>query len=94
MARDLLKCCGAYCSCLLIVGIGFFAILIGLIHSDNVFLLREKSEREEKISALVTAIIINAVCLVGCVACTVYVRMTDKGEPVDDDEGIELGKTN
>ena len=94
MARDLLKCCGMYCSCLLVVGIGFFAILISLIHHENVFLLRERSEKEEKIDALVTAIIINAVCLVGCIGCTVYVKMTDKGEPVDEEEGIELAKTH
>ena len=93
MSRDLMKCCGMYCSCLLVVGIGFFLILIGLIHNENVFLLREKSEKDEKIDALVTAIIMNAVCLVGCIACTCYVRMTDKGEPVDDDE-IELAKTH
>ena len=93
MANDFLKCCGMYCSCLLVVGIGFFLILIGLIHSGNVFLLREEHEKEEKIDALVTAIIINAVCLVGCIACTAYVKITDKGEPVDDDE-VELAKTH
>ena len=91
MSRGLLKCCGMYCSCLLTVGIGFFLILMGLIYSGNHFLLREEHEKEEKIDALVTAIIINAVCLVGCIACTCYVKMTDKGEPIDDDE-VELAK--
>ena len=93
MARDMLKCCGAYCSCILVVGVGFFLILIGLIHSGNRFLLRKPEEKEDKIEALVIAIIINLVCLVGCVACTCYVRCTDKGEPIDEDE-VELAKVN
>ena len=81
-----MKCCGYYCTCLLVVAIGFFLILIGLINSGNRFLLKEEHLKHEKVEALVVAIIISAVCLTGCIACTIYVRLTDKGEPVDDDE--------
>eukprot|EP00347_Sterkiella_histriomuscorum_P021119 403335179 len=65
-----MKCCGYYCSCLLIVGIVVFGILIGLIQSHNPWLTREfRHETDQKVDALIIAIIVNAVCFVLCVAC-------------------------
>jgi hypothetical protein len=68
--NPILKCCGYYCSCLLIVGIVFFGILIGLIKSHNKWLTREFAhDTESKVDALIIAIVANAVCFVLCVAC-------------------------
>ena len=80
MSKALLKICGYYCSCLLIVGIGFYAILIALIGTCNRYLLKHEHEKEEKIEAFVIAIVINAVCLAGCIACTFYMRMAEAKE--------------
>jgi hypothetical protein len=80
MSKALLKMCGYYCSCLLVIGIGFYAILIALISTGNRYLLKHESEKADKIEAFVIAIIINAVCLGGCVACTLYLRIQDAKE--------------
>lgn len=68
--NPILKCCGYYCSCLLIVGIVFFGILIGLIQSKNKWLVRNfPHDTDSKVDALIIAIVANAVCFVLCVAC-------------------------
>ena len=66
------KCCGYYCSCVSIVGIVFFGILIGLIKSHNLWLTREFAhDIDHKVDALIIAIVANAICFGVCVTCTV-----------------------
>ena len=74
--NPLLKCCGYYCSCVSILGVVFFAILIGLVKDQNPFLVRhqDEEERHEKVRALVIAIIVNSVCFVGCLGCVCFGR--------------------
>ena len=65
------KCCGMYCSCLMVVGIVFFAILAALEASKNPFLNRHHPEESgQRVFALGMAMLINAVVFIGCFTCT------------------------
>jgi len=65
-----MKCCGYYCSCILLVGVVVFGIMIGLIQSHNPWLTREfKHDIDSRVDALIIAIIVNGVCFFMCVAC-------------------------
>ena len=64
------KCCGMYCSCLMVMGVIFFAILAVLEASKNPFLNRHHPEESGKrVFSLGMAIVINVVCFIGCFAC-------------------------
>lgn len=66
------KCCGYYCSCILVVSIVFFGILIGLIKSHNPWLTKEFShDIDTRVDAIIIAIIVNSVCFFMCLACVV-----------------------
>jgi multisubunit Na+/H+ antiporter MnhC subunit len=70
--NPIMKCCGYYCSCITLVGIVFFGILIGLIKSHNPWLTKEfPHDIDTRVEALVIAIIANAVCFGLCVTCVV-----------------------
>ena len=75
--NPIMKCCGYYCSCILLVGIIFFLILICLIQSENPYLLKHPEEKGDKVEALTIAIICNAVCVGLCIACLIYGKMTE-----------------
>lgn len=93
--NPLFKCCGYYCSCLLIVGIVVFGIMIGLIQSHNPWLTREfKHDIDSKVDALIIAIIVNAVCFVLCVSCLVIGTCSEiKQKQIQDreDENFNFG---
>ena len=73
--HPILKCCGIYCSCILVISFVFYGILIALVATGNPWLTREfRHDIDSKVEALVLALIVNAVCLVGCVACTAFGR--------------------
>ena len=84
--NPILKFCGYYCSCILVVGIIFFLILICLVEEENPYLLKDPNEKGERIEALTLAIICNAVCFGLCVACLFYGRMTEPKTKDDYDE--------
>jgi hypothetical protein len=75
------KCCGLYCSCLMVTGIIFFAILAVMESRGNIFLTREHPEAtDEKVNALMIAMALNAVCLINCIACVVVGTRREKEE--------------
>lgn len=87
--NPILKCCGYYCSCIAILGVVFFGILIGLVRDENPFLVRHQDEEErgEKVQALIIAIIFNSVCFVACAGCIAfgkYKESLQKDEYEDD----------
>ena len=63
------KCCSLYCSCVMVSGIIFFAILAIMEANHNMFLTHGKSQNEidEKIGALQMTMIVQLVCLVTCI---------------------------
>ena len=70
--NPLAKCCGIYCACLMITGIVFFAILITMLKNNNKFLSKgTPEENPDRITALLIAIGVNAVCFVSCVLCVI-----------------------
>ena len=81
------KCCGFYCSCLMVMGVIFFAILAVLEASKNPFLNRHHPEESGKrVFSLIMAIVINIVCFIGCATC-VFVGI--KKEEKDNREANE-----
>ena len=71
-----LKCCGYYCSCLMIFGMLFFLILIIMQVNRNPFLTsKDPEETSDRISALAIAMGINLVCLFNCIMC---LKVNDK----------------
>jgi len=79
--NPILKCCGYYCSCLLIVGIVVFGIMIGLIQAHNPWLTREFGQNiQPRVDALIIAIIVNAVCFGLCVVCLVVGQVKETKE--------------
>ena len=77
--HPILKCCGYYCACLTIMGIIFFAIMIGVVANENPYLVKGQTEDQisEKITALVIAIVVNGICFVLCVACVCVGKMQE-----------------
>jgi uncharacterized membrane protein (DUF485 family) len=79
--HPILKCCGYYCSCILVASLAFFGILIALISTHNPWLTREfRHDTESRVTALIIAIIVNAICFVLCVGCVMFSRMQDAKE--------------
>lgn len=75
------KCCGYYCSCVLVVSFFFFGILIQLIEDRNWWVIREfPHDTATKIEAITVVMIMNAVCLVLCFGCTFYGIKQEKNE--------------
>jgi hypothetical protein len=75
------KCCGYYCSCILVVSFFFFGILIELIKERNLWIIRDfANDTESKIEAIVIVMIMNAVCLVLCAGCTFMGVRAEKQE--------------
>jgi hypothetical protein len=75
------KCCGYYCSCILVVSFFFFGILIALIQQRNWWIIREFAhDTDSKIEAITLVMITNGLCLFLCVGCTVYGTMQEKKE--------------
>ncbi len=70
--NPMIKCCGYYCSCILLVSFAFYGVLIALLHQKNPYLTRDfPHEIDDKIDAVIIALVVNGVCFVGCVLCTV-----------------------
>ena len=83
------SCCAYYCSCLAIVGVVYFAILIGLVEDKNMYLVGEHSNEdqlEDVVEALIIAIIVNAACFVACVGAIVFDKYRNKLETEDEEE--------
>ena len=57
----------------MVSGIVFFSILTIMLKNGNMFLTRNNTpdEVQDKITALLFTIGLNAVCLVNCVACVI-----------------------
>ena len=90
-----MKCCGYYCSCILVVSFFFYSILIYLIHSRNWWIIRDfPHDTDSKIEAIILAMVANFVCLIGCVGCTYMGRQAELKElaklDVDEDDALEL----
>jgi hypothetical protein len=93
--NPIMKCCGYYCSCVIVFSFAFFGILIYLINSGNQWITRDFHEApESRVQAITIAMIVNAVCLVGCVGCLKYNAAKEEEERVraerDEDDNIEL----
>ena len=70
--NPLAKCCGIYCACLMITGILFFTILVIMLKNNNAFLSKgTPNENPDRITALLIAIGVNAVCFVNCTVCVI-----------------------
>lgn len=95
--HPIVKCCGYYCSCILVLSLAFFGILIGLIESHNPWLTKEfRHDIDTRTSALILAIIVNAICFVGCVACIMVGRCQEQRELLKklDNDNFDLGYKN
>lgn len=93
--HPIVKCCGYYCSCILIVSFFFYGALIALISKKNYWIIRDfPHETESKITALTYAIVVNVICLAICVSCTAYGTMEERKlqalEDRDEDEMLEV----
>lgn len=90
-----MKCCGYYCSCIIVVSFFFYGLLIWLIQSGNWWLIRDfPHDTASKVEALTLAMVANAVCLVGCGGCLYYgnkqeQKLRELAER-DDDDNLEL----
>ncbi len=89
------KCCGYYCSCILVLSLAFFGILIVLIESHNPWLTKEfRHDIDTRTSALIIAIIVNGICSVLCIGCVVVGNIQEKkalaSKKDDDDFGFDL----
>ena len=62
------KCCSLYCSCVMVSGIFFFAIIAIMESNKNIFLTRGKTQTEidEKVNVLY---IVIGVCLAMAITC-------------------------
>ena len=76
------KCCSLYCSCVMVSGIIFFAILVIMERNHNIFLTRGKTQAEidEKVSALYTTMFVNVVALLIFITCFVMGTRKEKEE--------------
>ena len=81
-----------YCSCLMVVGIVFFAILMALEAAGNPFLNKSEPElRGSRIFSLGIAIVINAVVFIGCFACTTVGLKSEAAQKAKEDAEKEAG---
>ena len=76
------KCCSLYCSCVMVSGIIFFAILAIMEKNHNMFLTRGKTQDQidEKVSVLYMTIVLNLVVLISCMTCVVFGTRKEKEE--------------
>ena len=93
--HPLMKCCGYYCTCVIFFSFFFFGILIFLIKQGNWWLIRDfPHDTESKVSALTTAIVVNIICFISCVACLKYNAIKEEEERKraerDEDDNLEL----
>ena len=65
------KCCSLYCSCVMVAGIIFFAILAVMEANHNMFLTRGQSLEDiaEKKNVLYMTMALNLVVMVSCLSC-------------------------
>lgn len=93
--NPILKCCGYYCSCIIVVSFFFYGILIALIQNRNWWIVRDFShDTDSKIESITLAMIVNAICLAVCVGCTAYGTIQERKEQaraeMDEDEALEM----
>ena len=93
--NPIMKCCGYYCSCIIFFSFFFFGILIFLIKQGNWWLIRDfPHDTGSKVEALTIAMIVNFVCLVGCIGCLKYNADKEEEERKkaerDEDDNLEL----
>ena len=76
------KCCSLYCSCVMVSGIIFFAILAVMQSNHNMFLTRGKTDAQinETKNVLYTVMVVNLICLMMCVTGTVIGVRKEKEE--------------
>ena len=87
------KCCGYYCSCILVVSIIFFGILIALLESGNMWLVRNFNTPDgisERVDSLVLAIIVNGICAALCILCIVIGRVREGKLKSDDEDEFDI----
>ena len=67
--HPLAKCCSLYCSCVMVSGIIFFAIIAIMESNHNIFLTRgmTQGQIDEKMKVLFITIGLQALCFVGCI---------------------------
>ena len=77
--NPIMKCCGYYCSCIIVVSFFFYAILIYLIESKNWWVIRDfPHDTDSKVKSIYIAMAVNAVCLVGCIGCLMQGQAEEK----------------
>ena len=77
------KCCSLYCSCVMVSGIIFFAILAVMESNGNMYLTRKHpTETAEKLNVLYITMGVNLVVLISCVIC--FISGTRKEKEEDD----------
>lgn len=93
--NPIMKCCGYYCSCILLVSFAFYGILIGLLMQGNKWLTRDfPHEIDAKVDAVIIALIVNGVCFILCVGCMVVGKIQEnkklKETKEDDDFNVHV----
>ena len=65
------KCCSLYCSCVMVSGMIFFAILACMEANGNIFLTRGQTPAQtaEKQNVLYITIGVNLVIMISCIGC-------------------------
>ena len=83
------KCCSLYCSCVMVSGIVFFAILAIMEANGNMFLTRGQSPEQtsQKLSALYTTMVLNLVVMILCMG---YYITGSRKEKEEEDRAKQL----
>ena len=76
------KCCSLYCSCVMVSGIVFFAILAIMEANGNMFLTRGQTPEQtsDKITALTTTMVVNFIVLILCMGYYITGSRKEKEE--------------
>ena len=79
--NPIMKCCGYYCTCIIMVSFFFYGMLIYLIKERNWWIIRDfPNDTDSKIKAITIAMVVNGICLLGCVGCLVQGQNQEKRE--------------
>ncbi len=74
------KCCGYFCSCILVVSLFLLWNLFEVIKERNWWIIYFSNDTDTKFYAIVIVMIMNALCLVLCAGCTLNGVRAEKEE--------------
>ena len=94
--NPVLKCCGYYCTFLMIVGIFFFGVMIALEATESPYLGDFQMGSESSYTTMTRecawALLINIAGIICCMACTI--AQDRKPHEEDDEEDIQAEVEN